>query len=134
MARRLVRLIVRYFRAYWSIGLFGYFALIALSLEDISPHLISQLFGLVVVLCGAVAWLVNDYVAESDNRVRARLEEISDLLAPYDGMKLSEMPPEVQAEVRKRLGWTSLPSAPNTGTNSGAMTANPGSTPPPGRP
>ncbi len=116
MKRRIVRFIARYFRAYWSIGLFGYFALIALSFEDVSPYILSQLYGLVLVLCGAVAWLVNDYVAESDNRVKARLEEISDLLEPYDGLKLSEMPPEVQAEVRKRLGW----AAPMPGGKPGA--------------
>jgi hypothetical protein len=99
----------KYVQAYWPIALFAFFALVVLSLSHIPTAEVAKLFGLVVVTCGAVAWLVNDYVKESDNRVQAKLEEIGDLLKPYDGLKLSEMPQEVQDEVRKRLGWSTPP-------------------------
>lgn len=106
MRKRFLRLFSKFFSAYWPIGLFGYYAIVALSLGKMPQSHLLQLFGVVLVLCGAVIWMVNDYVRDSDNRVQEKLEEISDLLAPYDGMKLSEMPQEVQDEVRRRLGWT----------------------------
>ncbi len=101
-----------FFSAYWPIGLFAFFCLVVLSLVKESAQEVFQWFGLALVLCGAMIWLVNDYVKESDNRVTTKLAEISDLLAPYDGMKLSQMPPEIQEEVRKRLGWTTPPPPP----------------------
>lgn len=105
----------RLFQTLWPFALFIFFVLIALSFSDIPAYLLAQLFGLAVVLSAAVAWLVIDYVRDSDKRVGARLRDISDLLKPYDGMKLSEMPPEVQAEVRKRLQWSDKKPVPPQG-------------------
>lgn len=105
----------RLFQTLWPFALFIFFVLIVLSFSDIPTYLLAQLFGLAVVLSAAVAWLVIDYVRDSDRRVGARLRDISDLLKPYDGMKLSEMPPEVQAEVRKRLQWSDKKPVPPKG-------------------
>ncbi len=74
--------------------------------------MVAQIFGLALVLCAVTAWLVHDYVKETDNRVRRELDDMSDLLKPYDGMKLKEMPPEIQAEVKRRLGWIAPPLKP----------------------
>lgn len=74
--------------------------------------MVAQIFGLALVLCAVTAWLVHDYVKETDNRVRRELDDMSDLLKPYDGMKLKEMPPEIQAEVKRRLGWVAPPPKP----------------------
>lgn len=103
--QKFIALISRHFRAYWALGLFIYFSLVALSFENMSRPMLAQILGLIFILCGAVAWVVNDYVADSERKIKTKLEEISDLLEPYDGMKLSEMPAEVQMEVRRRLGW-----------------------------
>lgn len=74
--------------------------------------MVAQIFGLALVLCAVTAWLVHDYVKETDNRVRRELDDMSDLLKPYDGMKLKDMPPEIQAEVKRRLGWIAPPPKP----------------------
>lgn len=96
----------RTFQALWPFGLFLFYVLIILSFTNTSPQVLALYFGLAVVLSASVAWLVADYVRESDQLVKNSLEELSELLKPYDGMRLSEMPPDVQAEVRKRLHWT----------------------------
>lgn len=67
--------------------------------------MLAQLLGLGVVGAAALMWLVHDYVRDTDSRVKRELEAMADLLAPYEGLKLKQMPPEVQAEVRRRLGW-----------------------------
>lgn len=103
--KRAIQSISRWVHTLWPFGLFLFYVLVVLSFQAVDPAALAQLFGLAVVLSGAVAWLIFDYTRDSDNRVRSRLEELEDFLAPYDGMKLKEMPPEVQAEVRRRLGW-----------------------------
>lgn len=106
MVKRLSNL----FTTFWPFGLFSFYVLIILSFTEIEPALMAQIFGLSVVAAAAVAWLVIDYVSVSDNRVRTKLKEMESLLKPYEGMKLKEMPPEVQEEVRRRLGWTTPPA------------------------
>lgn len=105
MVRRLSKL----FTAFWPFGLLAFFVLIVLSFTRISPYDVAQIFGLTVIGCAAMAWLVTDYVGGADNRVQTKLKELEDVLKPYEGMKLREMPPEVQALVREKLGWTEPP-------------------------
>lgn len=118
MGRRISRL----FRAFWPLGLFIFYLMIVLSFTDIGPELLAQIFGAAVIACAAVAWLIVDWVKPSEHRVRSRLKDMEDLLKPYEGLSLREMPPEVQAEVRLRLGWSAaesplapLPPAPLSG-------------------
>lgn len=109
MVRRLSKL----FTTFWPFGLLAFFVLIVLSFTHIPPDEVAQIFGLTVVTCAAMAWLLSDYVGNSDNRVHAKLKELEDLLKPYEGMKLKEMPPEVQEAVRVKLGWSEKPAAPS---------------------
>lgn len=102
MVRRLSKL----FTTFWPFGLLAFFVLIVLSFTDTDPASVAQIFGLTIIGCAAMAWLVSDYVGSSDNRVQDKLRELEDVLRPYEGMKLSEMPDEVQAAVRSKLGWT----------------------------
>lgn len=108
MLRRLSRL----FSAFWPLGLFAFYVLIVLSFTQIRPEVVAQIFGLSVIICAALAWLVSDFTVVSENRVRTKLRELEDVLAPYEGMKLREMPPEVQAMVRSKLGWDEPPALP----------------------
>jgi len=105
MVHRLSKL----FTTFWPFGLLAFFVLIILSFTHIPAEQVAQIFGLTVVACAAMAWLVSDYVGSADNRVHSKLKELEDLLKPYDGMKLKEMPPEVQEAVRAKLGWTEKP-------------------------
>ena len=102
MVRRLSKL----FTTFWPFGLLAFFILVVLSFTDTDPASVAQIFGLAVIACAAMAWWVSDYVGNSDDRVQTKLRELEDVLKPYEGMKLSEMPPEVQAVVREKLGWT----------------------------
>lgn len=104
--RRFHKLLLNLFRLFWPFGLFIFYLLISLSFTSVDPALLAQLLGLGVVLVAAVMWLVHDYVKDTDHRIKRELEDMADLLSPYEGMKLKEMPAEVQAEVRRRLGWS----------------------------
>jgi len=101
----MLRTISKLFTAFWPLGLFAFFVLIVLSFTNIEPEQIAQIFGAVVIGCAALAWLIVDWVKPSEDRVKSALREMSELLAPYEGMKLKDMPPEIQAEVHRRLGW-----------------------------
>lgn len=103
--RRFHKVILNLFRLFWPFGLFIFYLLISLSFTTIDPALLAQLLGLGVAMVAAVMWLVHDYVKDTDHRIKRELEAMADLLAPYEGLKLKQMPPEVQAEVRRRLGW-----------------------------
>ncbi len=105
----MLRGLSRLFSAFWPIGLFAFFLLIALSFEDIEQDVLAQIFGAIVIFCAALAWLILDWVKPSESRTRQKLAEMADLLRPYEGLSLKQMPPEVQAEVHKRLGWTIKP-------------------------
>jgi hypothetical protein len=116
----MIRWLSRLFSALWPFGLFVFFVMLALSFEAIPEQQLAQIFGAVVIFCGAVAWLIADWVKPSQDRVNQKLAEIADLLQPYEGMSLKQMPPEVRAEVQRRLGWVAVevkaPSAPPAGT------------------
>lgn len=102
----MVRWLSKFFTTYWPFGLLAFFILLALSFTNIEPEAIAQIFGLAVICCAALAWLVSDSISASENRIHAKLKELEDVLKSYEGMKLKEMPPEVQALVRAKLGWT----------------------------
>lgn len=124
----MARSISKLYRAFWPLGLFAFFTLIALSFEEIDPEKLAIIFGSVVIGCACTAWLIIDWVKPSESRVKSKLADMEDLLRPYEGMSLKEMPPEVQAEVRRRLGWTEPspppapppPVAPNPGDKTAA--------------
>ena len=92
----------------WPFGLVLFFLLISLSFSAIPVEKLAVVFGLSVVACASLAWLLVDSISASQRLLQRRLEEMEDLLKPYEGMKLSQMPPDVQAEVRRRLGWTEV--------------------------
>lgn len=89
----------------WPFGLLAFYVLIILSFTNLPAETIAQIFGITVVICAAVAWLVVDYTKSSDDRVKKAIEDMKDVLALYDGVKMKDMPPEVQEELRRRLGW-----------------------------
>jgi hypothetical protein len=122
------RSITKLFRAFWPLGLFVFYSLIVLSFENIDADQLAIIFGSVVVGAACLAWLIIDWVKPSESRVKSKLADMEDLLRPYEGMSLKEMPPEVQAEVRRRLGWSepvppAPPSPPASPPNSGDKTA-----------
>jgi len=99
----MVRKLSKLFTAFWPFGLFAFFVLVILSFTHLDPYTVAQIFGLTAIGCGAMAWLVTDYVGGADNRVQTKLKELEDVLKPYEGMKLSQMPLEVQQLVRAKL-------------------------------
>jgi hypothetical protein len=102
----MIRTLSRLFSAFWPLGLFVFFLLLVLSFSTIPEQIIAQIFGAAVIFCAALAWLIVDWVKPTQKRVNQRLAEMADLLKPYEGMSLKQMPPEVRAEVQRRLGWT----------------------------
>lgn len=107
----MVRKLSKLFTTFWPFGLLAFFVLVVLSLDtSMSPHDVAQVFGVAVIAIAALAWLLTDYVGSSDNRVQNKLKELEDMLKPYEGMKLREMPPEVQEAVRTKLGWREKPA------------------------
>jgi len=105
----MVRKLSKLFTTFWPFGLLAFFVLVILSFTKATPHDAAQVFGIAVIAIGAMAWLLTDYVGGSDNRVQSKLKELEDVLKPYEGMKLREMPIEVQEAVRAKLGWRETP-------------------------
>lgn len=102
----MIRTFSRLFSAFWPLGLFVFFLVLVLSFSTIPERIIAQIFGAAVIFCAALAWLIVDWIKPSQQNVNQKLAEMADLLKPYEGMSLKQMPPEVRAEVHRRLGWT----------------------------
>lgn len=98
--------------ALWPFALLAVFLIAILRFSNLDLYLAAQVFGLIVMLAAVFFWALTDYATTSDNRVQSKLKELESVLKPYEGMKLRDMPPEVQTAVREKLGWRNPPAAP----------------------